>query len=157
MTIAVILLAMIVAGPFPAAAQDDADPAFDCYDALVSARIVRQVPSAYPDCGDGCIIMSWPWFIDLDVRRVLDGALPNRKLSVLTIQHTSFRSRIGYRRWLFRRNALGGYNATTFFEPKEVQRCDPGMAPMKPYLHPSDGRTLDDLRREGEALYNSEH
>lgn len=152
-TIATFLLAMVVACPFAAAAPEDA--AFDCYDALVSARIVRQVPSAYPGCGDGCIVMSWPWFIDLDVRRVPDGALPNRKLSVLTIQHTSFRAGLGSRRWLLRRNALGGYNASTFFEPKKIRRCDAGTAPMKPYLRPAQGKSLADLRREGEQRYGS--
>jgi hypothetical protein len=154
---AAVLSAMIFACALPAVAQGHADDTFDCYDVRVSARIVRQVPSAYPDCGDGCIVTSWPWFIDLDVGRVLDGVLSDRKLSVLTIQHTSFRAGLGFRRWLLRRNTLGGYNAIAFFEPKEIRRCDADAAPMEPYLRPSNGKTLSDLRREGEALYNSGH
>ncbi len=31
-----------------------------CYDAKIVARPVEQVPSEIGDCGDDCIIMSWP-------------------------------------------------------------------------------------------------
>lgn len=155
MTIAAILSAMLIAEIPPAAAQDGADITDDCYDALVTARIVRQIPSAFPACGDGCITISWPWFVDLDVRRVLDGTLTGRKLSVLTVQHTSFRAGLGDRRWLLRRNNLGGYNARFMYEPREkVRRCSVDAAPEEPYLSPSNGKSLADLRREGEELYN---
>lgn len=155
-TTAVILSAMIFVYVPSAVAADNAETADDCYDVLISARIVRQIPSAYPDCGGDCIVMSWPWFVDLDVGRVLGGALPARNLSVLTIQHTSYRKDLGYRRWILRRNSLGGYNATFMYRPRKVRRCEPSTAPVEPYLRPSDGMSLADLRREGERLYNSE-
>lgn len=156
-TIATILSAMIIAEIPAAAAQDGVATTDDCYDALVTARIVRQIPSAFPDCGKDCITISWPWFVDLDVGRVLDGALTARKLSVLTVQHTSFRAGLRTRRWLLRRNRLGGYNARFLYEPRQkVRRCSTDAVPEEPYLRPSNGKSLADLRREGEELYNSE-
>lgn len=61
--------ATIVAGG-PAIASEP-----DCYDAEVSARITRQTPTDYADCGPDCIIMAWPWIIDLNVTRVYSGDL----------------------------------------------------------------------------------
>src|SRR3546814_1868652 len=59
-----------------------------CYDAKVRARPLDQIPSDIGDCGSDCILMSWPWFIDLQVKRVIDGALPSKMVRVLTVQHT---------------------------------------------------------------------
>src|SRR5256885_16317405 len=90
------------------AEEDSAD--HGCFDALVSARIVRQTPTVIGECGDTCIIMEWPWIVDLDIRRVLEGNVPSGRITVLTMQHTYFRRGLGTSRWGLRRNSLGNFN-----------------------------------------------
>jgi hypothetical protein len=43
-----------------------------CYDAKVRTRPVDRIPSKIGDCGSDYIIISWPWFVDLHVKRVID-------------------------------------------------------------------------------------
>jgi hypothetical protein len=123
-----------------------------CFDALVSARIVRQTPTVIGECGDTCIIVEWPWIVDLDVRRVLEGNAPSGRITVLTIQHTYYRRGLAAGRWWLRRNSLGTFNVIRT-EALRPRRCETGMAPAPAYYRPSDGQTLEDLRREGEARY----
>lgn len=124
-----------------------------CYDAEVSARIVSQTPTAFPDCEDGCIIISWPWFVDLDVSRVHSGNVPRGRLTVLAVLHTYYRRDLGSRRWKLRRNDLGGFNLLRGAEEIRV-RCADDQPPATAYIKPPVGQTLEDLRRVGRELYD---
>lgn len=133
-----------------------ASPAFasetECFDAEVSASISRQTPTVMPDCDD-CIIMRWPWIVELQVQRVHSGRLPRGQVTVLTVQHTYYRRDLGARRWWLRRNTLGAYNVLQPDEGETLQRCSADSPAARPYIQPSDGKTLEDLRREGEERY----
>jgi hypothetical protein len=124
----------------------------ECFDAEVSATILRQIPTVIPECDD-CIIMRWPWFVDLRVRRVHEGLGTRSDITVLTVQHAYYRTDLGARRWLLRHNTLGGFNVVVPPEKGSLPRCSEGAPPAAPYIRPADGTTLDDLRREGEARY----
>ena len=137
-----------VAASSTAAAEDP----IECFDALVSAKILRQTPSAFPNCGDDCIIISWPWFMEIDVKRVIEGRAPKGRQLILTVQHTSFRKDPGTRRWWLRRNSLGGFNLLRTSDEK-LPRCTEDSMPTDPYIRPAPGQTLDDLVREGEEAY----
>ena len=128
----------------------------DCFDALVYASIVRQTPTVFPDCGDDCIVMSWPWVVELDVERVIRGKVPSISLTVITVQHTSYRTDLGARRWWLRRNSLGAFNVLRLDDKARLPRCAEGSMPAKPYIRPGDGRTLRDLAREGEEYYGKQ-
>jgi hypothetical protein len=130
-----------------AAAAQDAE----CYDAEVSARIVSQTPTVFPDCGDDCIVISWPWILDLDVRRVHFGDAQRGRLTVLAVLHTDYRPDLGSRRWKLRRNDLGGFNLLRGAE-NLTARCADDQPPATAYIKPPDGRTLEDLRREGREV-----
>jgi len=152
------LLALTVVGlglalAWPAAAQDQQSE-IDCYDAVVKARIVDQVPSVIPEFDDGSIVMRWPWFVDLDVEDVVKGSVAARRLSVLAMMHTNFITNRHFR-WLLRANVTGGYNAVPTFEAENLPRCKATAAPAQSYLRPADGKTLADLRRDGEKRYRS--
>jgi hypothetical protein len=138
------------------ARADEPSSAQDCIDALVSAKIVRQVPSIFPDCGDGCIVMSWPWFVDFEVKRVLKGRAPTGRITVLTVQHTSFRLDLPARPWALRRNDLGGFNLIRTGDSQQLPLCHRDASPAPPYIRPSEGRTLADLIREGELALEKE-
>lgn len=125
----------------------------DCYDAEVSARIVSQIPTVFPDSDDGWIVMSWPWIVDLDVSRVHSGNARRGRLTVLAVLHTYYRRDLGSRRWKLRRNDLGGFNLLSGAEDVTV-RCPADQPPATAYIKPSDGQTLEDLRREGREHYN---
>ncbi|MBD3762107.1 hypothetical protein [Rhizorhabdus sp.] len=142
--IAVIILIGLIA---PSAAL--AEPA--CYDAKVRAQPIDQVPSEIGDCGADCFIMSWPWFVDLRVKDVVDGVLPIKVVRVLTVQHTYRVSRA--RTWLLRRNTAGSYNVLVPEGGAALARCSAEVAPVEPYIGPSDGHTLDDLRDAGIRRY----
>jgi hypothetical protein len=122
----------------------------ECYDAIVSARLLRQTPSVFPDCGPDCITITWPWFLKLDVRKTLVGEAPRGELLALTMQHTYFRSNLGSRKWWLRRNSIGGFNILRFAEEQKLRRCAPDTAVAKAYIMPAPGQTIDDLLREGE-------
>ncbi len=134
-------------GPIPAIADEP-----HCFDAFVSAKILRQTPTPASDCGDDCIVMSWPWILDLEVEHVLKGRAPTGRLTVLTVQHTYFRTGLGARRWWLRRNMLGGFNVLMEAETTP-SRCAKDTPPAQPYVTPSEGQTLRDLRRDGERQY----
>lgn len=137
------------AGPTLAAEADRGG----CVDTVVAARIVRQVPTAYPDCGDGCIVMRWPWFVELDVERVAEGEATIGRLTVLTLQHTYYVVGREPLLWSLRRNSLGTFNVIGFGASPQGLRCPPGASAAEPYIRPAPGRSLDDLFREGERIY----
>jgi hypothetical protein len=145
------LCTLAAASVVPAIANADEPPAVDCYDLVVSARPARQVPTPFPDCED-CIITSWPWFVTLDVERVLKGRAPSGQITVLTVQHTYLGTGRPHRFWL-RRNTLGGFNAFRIGESNKPARCAKGAPLDDPYISPREGQTLKDLERESERLY----
>lgn len=122
-----------------------------CYDAKIRARPVDQIPSEAGDCGSDCIIMSWPWFVDLEVERVIDGTLSTKLVRVQTVQHTYSVSR--ETTWLLRRNAAGDYNVLIGEDGSALARCPADAAPVEAYIRPGDGNTLDDLRDTGIRRY----
>lgn len=146
--LAISLLALMIC-PISAGADDDAD----CYDAEISAEIVRQVPSVFPD-SDDYIVMRWPWFVDLDVERTHSGEVERGRLTVLSVQHTYFREDRGIVRWKLRRNTLDGFNMVGAFGSGPEDRCPPDTPSARPHIDPGDERTLDDIRREGEERYS---
>ena len=126
----------------------------ECFDADVSATIERQIPTFVEiECG-GCIVMRWPWIVDLQVLRVRQGSAPTGPLSVLTVQHSDFRTDLGSRRWLLRRNSLQGFNAILRENDPRLPRCAGNAEPARPFIEPGEGRTLEDVRREGAEHFN---
>lgn len=95
--------------------------------------------------------MSWPWFIDLEVERVLDGEFNEKKLTALAVLHTNYISKT--RVFLLRRNMLGGFNLLRPEKPESLTRCDAGVAAMVPYIRPAEGQSLEDYRRAGEKAW----
>lgn len=143
-------LCILASTPGYAAATGD-EP--ECFDAQVYASITKQTPTVIPDCGPDCIIMRWPWILDLDVKRVLKGDVMSSHITVLTVQHTYYRSDLGARRWALRRNSLQTFNVLTGDRVAGLERCPRGTEPAKPYIRPPTGKTLADIAREGEAHY----
>src|SRR5690348_1045736 len=132
MTSKLVLLVLLAEMPFSAEAAD-AQRA-DCYDVKVVARAIEQIPSVIPECDD-CIIMRWPWFVDLQVKRVVEGNVDRKPLRVLTVQHTWMVSR--YSTWRLRRNNLGGFNAVFSETNSSLRRCPAEAAPAVPYIRPA--------------------
>jgi hypothetical protein len=99
--------------------------------------------------------MSWPYFIDLKIKRVLDGQIADKELTALSVQHTYWRSDLGTKRWWLRRNTEGGYNILRVDSGTEPSRCATGTEPARAYLTPRQGQTLDDMRIAGEQKYGS--
>lgn len=149
---AIAAILMIAGTPVGAAASGD-EP--ECFDAQVHASILRQTPTIIPDsspeCGPNCIIMSWPWILELDVKRVLDGHVSSNPITVLRVQHAY--QPYGESRWWLRRNSLGAYNVLRGDDVAPLPRCPLGTGAAKPYVDPPTGKTLADLEREGEAHY----
>lgn len=142
----------LLAGASRAEAGARSEP---CHDVIVKARIAAQVPSAVPDdCGPNCIIMVWPWFLDLDVSRMLVGDVPRGRLQVLAMLHVGFAENNGTRRWLLRRNTLGGYNLLRLDDERRSKPCARDAEPAMAYIVPGPGRTLADFRVEGERAYH---
>ncbi|NKJ00139.1 hypothetical protein FHW92_002198 [Novosphingobium sp. SG707] len=144
-----LLLSLLLSA---SAADDPAEEAAPppCYDVAVRAKLIDQVPSLMPECDD-CIIMSWPWFLDLKVAKVLEGSIDAKTITALNVQHTYLQSRYGV--WRLRRNTAGGFNVVRTGASGELPlKCTPAMAPPKPYIRSKD-KTLDDLRNEGFGYY----
>ncbi|WP_143255932.1 hypothetical protein [Altererythrobacter xiamenensis] len=132
-----------------AVAQDS-----ECYDLKVRARAVSQVPTPIPN-EPGYIVIGWPWFVDLKVKKVIDGELQQRKIETLAVLHSSYVSKT--RTWLLRRNNLGGFNVLRVPEPDRVERCGSLEPPANTYLTPPVGRTLSDERRAAEEMWKRDY
>jgi hypothetical protein len=118
----------------------------DCYDAKIRARPTAQIPTVYPDDPE-YIVISWPWFLDLKVKTVLEGKVLPTKITVLAVLHNPYRDKT--RLWLLRRNTAGSFNVIRN-EASSVPRCKAGTDAAQPYLRPGEGKTFEDYRREGE-------
>jgi hypothetical protein len=144
------MLSLLAAtGASPASANRTA-PEADCIDAEVSATILRQTPTVIPECDD-CIVMYWPWIVDLRVHSVHAGSVALGPLTVLTLQHADYRTDLGARRWLLRRNTLGSFNVVVEREDGTLPRCSADAPDARPFIQPAEGQTLDDLRRDAEG------
>ncbi|WP_157696596.1 hypothetical protein [Porphyrobacter sp. CACIAM 03H1] len=122
----------------------------ECYDLKIRAKPVAQVPTEIIE-EPGYIVMSWPWFVDLEVERVLDGNSDETKLTVLAVLHTSYVAKT--RVFLLRRNTLGGFNLLRPESPEELTRCKAGVEPMISYLRTAEGKSLEDYRLAGEKAW----
>jgi hypothetical protein len=148
---ALILLALALTGGANASAQDRQTG--ECFDTVVSARIIAQVPTVAPEFDDGSIVMRWPWFLDLEVRRTHQGNVPGRKITVLALMHTYWRSNLGYKRWLLRRNDQGTFNLLGLAEDGGLAHCAENAAPAPAYIRSASGERLNSLRLDGEKRY----
>lgn len=124
-----------------------------CFDAEVSARLVGQTPSVIPELDDGSIVMEWPWFLDLEIQRVVRGKAPTGKVTVLSVQHTYWVSNLGTKRWQLRRNDQGAFNVLGHADKSKLKPCPAGTPLAHAYLSPGKGNTLERLREEGEKRY----
>ena len=125
----------------------------DCYDLKVRAKAIGQFPTPIPN-DPNYIVISWPWFVDLEVSRVIDGRLNGRKISALAVLHSAYVDTP--RTWYLRENTLGDYNVLRFSDLEKSKRCVEGEARAEPYLRPSDGKTLASLRQEAIAEWQAE-
>jgi hypothetical protein len=147
-----LILAFLAAA---AGSHAGAQTGTECFDAEVSATMLRQTPTAFPRCED-CIIMRWPWMVDLDVLRVTEALLLSGRLMVLTVQHAEYRTDTGAARLFLRRNELGIYNAVHSREER-LPRCSAGSPPANSFISPTAGQTLADLRRESERSWGARY
>jgi hypothetical protein len=138
------------------ASSQEVTPTLACYDAVVRGEAISQIPSELNTCGDDCIVMRWPWFIEIEVDEVMEGRvtgfLAGRRIRGLTVQHTNFvrRSMI----WMLRRNTNGGYNVTLGSDEEATVRCPRGTSPQRAFLGAPPQR-LEELRLAGERRYGS--
>lgn len=115
------------------------------------ARPVDQIPSEIGDCGADCIIMSWPWFLDLKVKHVIEGKIEAKTVTALNVQHTYLRSRYGV--WLLRRNSAGGFNILLREDTSGATPCTQDAPPVAPYLRTGAGQSLEAAREVGVSVY----
>ena len=147
----IALLTALLGSPANARSEEVQQP--DCFDALITARVVKQTPTETPECGDDCIVMSWPWLLEIEIRRVLEGDAPKGRLTVLSVQHTDIRADYGVRRWWLRRNSVGGFNLLGEASGRSLTRCPANSPPAAAYITPHAGETLEGLRRQGVKRY----
>ena len=150
-------MALLSCQAVPANDPDTADASApvdleSCHDAVVVASIVKQTPSIAPECD--CIIMRWPWFLQLDVARVVEGQAKRGHQTVLSVQHTYFVDR-GTTKLRLRRNTSGGFNFLGFWGD-EGALCPAGTPAASPFISPGPGETLKDLETAGAKYYGSE-
>ncbi|MFM7402922.1 MAG: hypothetical protein ACKO1N_02260 [Erythrobacter sp.] len=101
---------------------------------------------------EGSIIITWPWFVDLSISRVLAGQVEQSPITVLAVLNSKYVDREQV--WHLRRNTLGMFNVLRSDRPKAVPRCAAKSPPAQPYIGPAEGRSLEDYRREGEESYS---
>ena len=143
--VAVLALLTGLATSSAALASDDV-----CYDLKVEATPMAQIPSEFPDDDPEVIVISWPWFVDLKIKRVLEGTAPSKSISTLAVLHGAFPPK--KRVWFLRRNTAGSFNVIRQ-DPRTLSRCAQGLGDAKPYLVPPVGKTYKDFRQEAEAEY----
>ena len=125
----------------------------DCYDLKVRAKPVGQFPTPFPN-DPNYIVISWPWFVDLEVSRVIDGRLNDPEILALAVLHSGYVDKT--RTFLLRENTLGEYNILRLADPQKSKRCDQGSDRPEPYLRPSEGETLASRRQAAIAEWEAE-
>ena len=125
----------------------------DCYDLKVRAKPIGQFPTPFPN-DPNYIVISWPWFVDLEVSRVINGSLSDPKIPALAVLHSGYVDKS--RTWLLRENTLGEYNILRLAEPGKAKRCSQGVDRPEPYMRPSEGETLESLRQAAIAEWEAE-
>ena len=127
-------------------------PDIECYDSKVRAKPVAQLATAFPQPDDqGIIASSWPWFVDLEVRGVIEGEPVKGRIETLAVLHMAYPKKT--LTLYLRRNSQGTFNILRWFDEDQIKRCKPGTEPAAPYIRPMPGETLDDIRREAEACW----
>jgi hypothetical protein len=124
----------------------------DCFDAEVFAKIVDQVPTVALQFDDGSVVTHWPWMIDLEVKRTLSAASLAGKMTVISLQHTYYRSKLGSKRWHLRRNDQGRYNLLGLASEGIRTRCPDATPPAAAYIALSSDE-IQRLREEGRKYY----
>ncbi|MBX7493579.1 hypothetical protein K3163_10200 [Qipengyuania sp. 1NDW9] len=125
----------------------------DCYDLKVRAKAIGQFPTPFPN-DPNYIVISWPWFVDLEVARVIDGRMNDPEISALAVLHSRYVDKT--LTWFLRENTLGEYNILRLAEPEKAKKCAPGVVRPEPYLRPSEGETLASLRQAAIAEWEAE-
>lgn len=128
-----ILFAAVSLSPVSAALAQ-AHPSGECFDALVTARIIRQLPSPLPNCGSNCIIVAWPWRLDVEVEQVAKGTSSTGPQTLLALQHSYLsQDQRRIQAWL-RRHSGGGFNIVKLADGVDLAPCPVGSKPARPYL-----------------------
>lgn len=101
-------LAAWLVGATPACAQDRM-----CFDVAVVASIERYRPTDIWDAqraaGDDVIVMYWPWFLDIEVEKVVVGVENRPRLRVTALLHAQYIPEISRFLLLLRREPDGSY------------------------------------------------
>lgn len=129
-------------------------PPGECYDAVVDAVILRQLPTQIPDCGPNCFIMRWPWFVEIDIKRVIKGKAPRGRIAVMTLQHSDILETGKPSRWWLRRTVDGGFNVIWEDRRDLPKACPADAAPTKPFLGVDSAEDRAAALRAAEALRN---
>jgi hypothetical protein len=139
------LATLLLGAAAPVALADDDQG--ECYDAIVTGKILHQGYTELPDCGPQCFVMRWPWFWDLDVRRIIEGEVSKGRLTVQTVQHTwMIASELKGERLLLRRNDQGGFNL--LWTEEANKRCAKDRAPARAFFRPGPGKRIQDYEDE---------
>lgn len=126
---------------------DETEPV-ECYDAMVYGGVVKQIPAKISTRADE-IVMSWPWFLDIDVKKVRKGEARIGVISVLALQHAPFVQNRDFNWWL-RRNSEGGFNLIRTGKKVSLEPCAADAVPVQPYIW-SEELSQDEIRAEAEA------
>lgn len=120
-----------------------------CYDLKVRAKVVDVLPTLIPpEKAKGGIFISWPWFVDLKVTRVLEGEGSKGLYPVLAVLHGGLGPE--KRVYFLRSNTIGGYNLIRTSDENALERCQPGVAPAEPLMWDLTDKTIEEYRREAE-------
>lgn len=99
------------------------------------------------------MVMRWPWILQLDIEKVLQGQAPLGPVTVLSVQHTYWQVDRGGQPWRLRRNKYGGFNVLTYGTLTSAVLCRRDAAAAEPFILLGKGQTLDALAVEGERIH----
>lgn len=141
------LLLLVVA--FPATANEP-----PCYDLKVRAKVVNVLPTLIPPEEEGVIVISWPWFVDMEVTRVLEGEGSKGVIPVLAVLHSGLGTKKST--YYLRSNAVGSYNLIRTADESALGRCQVGIEPAEPLMWDLTSKTIEEYRQEAEEQRDRE-
>jgi hypothetical protein len=129
----------------------------ECYDAIVRAVPIKQIPSDYNKYKEeGYFLLRWPWLLELQAERVLSGRVPQGRIRVLSVQHTYMRERTFILH--LRQNTIGIYNIVFSSGDIKLKKFLRSAGLADPYISPGEGESLDqfwDRMTEEDRLRNA--
>jgi hypothetical protein len=105
-----------------------------CFDVVLVADVLKETPTPFTQSMVDSIVVEWPWFLDVHVRKVLIGREHRRSLRVSALLHAGYNTGGKPARMYLRRDSDGAYQLLHVHRENLPTKCGPADASSEPFI-----------------------